>query len=77
MRAIAILPLKSMFLSRFSACVSGGTAYAPGTIDAFVECSYLHGVNVFNAASYVYFWSDGSNCSLVQDSTDTRIDRTP
>jgi hypothetical protein len=51
--------------------VAGG-----GTLDAYVECSYLHGVNVFLADSFVVFSSDG-NCVVTPDPVVRRIDRTP
>src|SRR6476469_138445 len=36
----------------------GGTPNNPGGLDAYVECSYLNGVNVFLADSFVFFSSD-------------------
>ena len=53
----------------------GGTPFNPG-VDAYVECSYLHGVNVFLADSYVVFSSDGA-CTVTPDAGIRRIDRTP
>jgi len=46
------------------------------TIDVLVECSYLHGVSIFTASSYVYFSSDGDCVDLGGDLY-TRIDRSP
>ncbi len=53
--------------------------YAPaggGVLDAYVECSYLNGVNVFLADSFVFFSSDGA-CAVTPDPVVRRIDRTP
>ena len=54
----------------------GGTAANPGGLDAYVECSYLNGVNVFLADSFVVFSSDG-NCVVTPDPVVRRIDRAP
>jgi len=54
----------------------GGTGINPGGLDAYVECSYLNGVNIFLADSYVFFSSDG-NCFVTPDPVVRRIDRTP
>lgn len=54
----------------------GGTAAAPRRLDAYVECSYLDGVNVFAAGSFVLLSSDGS-CTVTPDPIVRRIDRTP
>jgi len=48
-----------------------------GRINALVECSYLHGVNVFGAGSYVYFQSDAASCTVQKLAVDARIDRSP
>jgi len=53
----------------------GGTAYNAG-ITLYAECTYLHGVNVFGASSYVAFSSDGV-CTVTRDPVRARIDRTP
>jgi hypothetical protein len=53
----------------------GGTAFNRG-IDAYVECSYLTGVNLFLADSFVAFSSDGA-CVVTPDPVVRRIDRTP
>lgn len=45
-------------------------------IDAYVECSYLNGVNLFLADSFVVFSSDGA-CVVTPDPVVRRIDRTP
>jgi hypothetical protein len=37
----------------------GGTPQHPGGIHAEVDCSYLHGVDVFPAASFIVLSSDG------------------
>lgn len=39
-----------------------GTYYNQESINALVECAYLHGVDVLGASLYVYFESDASNC---------------
>jgi hypothetical protein len=54
----------------------GGTGFNPGGLDAYVECSYLNGVNVFLADSFVVFSSDG-NCTVTPDPAVQRIDRAP
>ncbi|HEX4959531.1 MAG TPA: hypothetical protein VF173_01735 [Thermoanaerobaculia bacterium] len=54
----------------------GGTPSNPAGLNAYVECSYPHGVNVFPAGSTVLFTSDGA-CTLTQDPVVRRIDRTP
>jgi hypothetical protein len=54
----------------------GGTTNAPRRLDAYVECSYLNGVNVFSAGSFVLLSSDGS-CTVTPDAAVRRIDRTP
>lgn len=54
----------------------GGTSWAPGLLNAYFECSYLHGVNVFPAGAYVYFRSDGV-CTVSMDPIRSRIDRMP
>jgi hypothetical protein len=53
----------------------GGTAFNNG-IEAYVECTYLHGVNVFPADSFVIFSSDGV-CAVTPDPPRRRINRTP
>ena len=55
----------------------GGTSFNPGSINALVECTYLHGVDVFGASSYVYFESDASNCNIEKVTVAERIDRSP
>lgn len=54
----------------------GGTMARPRRLDAYVECSYLNGVNVFSAGSFVLLSSDGS-CTVTPDPAVRRIDRTP
>jgi hypothetical protein len=53
----------------------GGTPFNHG-IDAYVECSYLNGVNLFLADAFVSFSSDGL-CTVTADPAVRRIDRTP
>lgn len=50
--------------------------YVFGGLDAYVECSYQHGVNVFPADSFLIFSSDGA-CVVTPDPGVRRIDRTP
>jgi hypothetical protein len=54
----------------------GGTPVNPGGLDAYVECSYLNGVNVFPADSFAFFSSDGA-CVVMPDPVVRRIDRAP
>jgi len=54
----------------------GGTTSAPRRLDAYIECSYLNGVNVFPAGSFALLSSDGS-CTVTPDAAVRRIDRTP
>lgn len=57
-----------------------GRAYnysgVPGKLDAYVECSYLNGVNTFLADTFVVFSSDGA-CAVFPDPVVRRIDRAP
>lgn len=55
----------------------GGTPYRLGHISALIECSYLHGVDLFGASSYVYFESDATGCTIEKVAVDARIDRSP
>lgn len=54
----------------------GSLPWAPGLLDTYHECTYLHGVNVFLAASFLSFSSDG-NCVVTPDVARSRIDRSP
>jgi hypothetical protein len=54
----------------------GGTTSAPRRLDAYIECSYLNGVNVFPAGSSAILSSNGT-CTVTQDPAVRRIDRTP
>ncbi|HEV8579189.1 MAG TPA: hypothetical protein VGX68_08900 [Thermoanaerobaculia bacterium] len=54
----------------------GGTAQNPGNLDAYVECTYLHGVDIFGASSFLSFSSNGA-CVVTPDAVRSRIDRTP
>lgn len=54
----------------------GGTPWVPGLLDTYHECTYLHGTNLFLAASYISFSSDGV-CTVTPDLARNRIDRTP
>lgn len=53
-----------------------GTAFNQN-LRALVECSYIHGVNVFPAASFIRFNSDGNSCSIVDLGITSEIKRTP
>jgi hypothetical protein len=54
----------------------GGTPQNPGHISAEVDCSYIHGIDVFPAGSYIALSSDG-NCSVTDLGTQDSINRTP
>ncbi len=54
----------------------GGTPNNPKHIDAYVQCTYLDGVDVFGAGSFVLFSSDGT-CTVTADAVRSRIDRVP
>lgn len=53
----------------------GGTGWNAG-ITVYLECSYLHGVNVFPAGSFIDLSSDGT-CTVTPDPVRSRIDRSP
>ncbi len=53
-----------------------GTPSNPRHLNAYVECTYPHGVDVFLADSFVNFSSDGQ-CRVTPDTARRRIDRTP
>ena len=54
----------------------GGTPQSPGHISAEVDCSYIHGIDVFPAGSYIVLSSDGA-CSVTDLGTQDAINRTP
>lgn len=54
----------------------GGTPQSPGHISALVDCSYIHGIDVFPAGSFIALSSDGS-CSVTDLGTQDAIHRTP
>ncbi len=54
----------------------GNPIWTPKVIDAYIECTYLNGVNVFLAGSWLAFSSDG-NCFVTPDVPRSRIDRSP
>ena len=54
----------------------GGTPENPGHISALVDCSYIHGVDVFPAGAFIALSSDGS-CSVTDLGTQDVINRTP
>ena len=54
----------------------GGTAWSPGNIDTYLQCTYLHGVDVFPAGAYIALSSDGT-CTVTPDTIRSRIDRMP
>jgi len=51
-------------------------SYGSSEINAWIECSYLHGVNMFWAGAYIMFASDGT-CSIKKKGRSSRIDRSP
>ena len=53
----------------------GGTPWSTG-LRAYVECSMLHGVDVFPADSVLWLSSDGA-CTVTPDAPRNRIDRSP
>lgn len=55
----------------------GGTGVNPNNIDAYIQCSYLHGIDAFGASSFIHFASDGNNCIIIPDGSRSRIDRMP
>jgi hypothetical protein len=55
----------------------GGTSSRPGHMDALIECTYLHGVDIFSAGAYVHFESDGTGCVVERRTVDMRVDRSP
>ncbi len=54
----------------------GGTPQNPNSINAEVDCSYLHGVDVFPAGSYITLSSDGT-CTVTDLGKRDSINRTP
>lgn len=54
----------------------GGTPQNPRNLHAYLECTYLHGVDVFGAGSFVTLSSDGV-CTVTPDPLRSRIDRSP
>lgn len=55
----------------------GGTPSNPGNLDSYVECTYLHGVDLFGASAFVIFASDAPGCVVTPDPIRPRINRTP
>lgn len=55
----------------------GGTPQNPKNMDTYLQCSMLHGVDVFGAGAYINITSDASNCVVTPDAKRSRIDRTP
>ena len=55
----------------------GGTPQNPGNMDTYLQCSMLHGVDVFGAGSYINIVSDASSCTITRDAKRSRIDRAP
>jgi len=51
--------------------------YGANPLDAYVECTYIHGINVFPASSFLIFASDAANCTVTPDPVRSRINRTP
>jgi len=51
--------------------------YGANPLDAYIECSYIHGVNIFPASGFIIFASDAGNCTVTPDPVRSRINRTP
>jgi len=49
----------------------------PSPLDAYVECTYIHGINIFPASSFIIFASDAAACAVTPDPVRSRINRTP
>jgi hypothetical protein len=49
----------------------------PSPLDAYVECTYIHGINIFGASSFLIFASDAAACTVTPDPIRSRINRTP
>ena len=47
------------------------------TLVALIECSYLHGINVFPAGAFLSVYGDGGICSSTDLGSVDQIDRTP
>lgn len=54
----------------------GGTPENPRNLHAYLECTYLHGVDIFGAGSFIGLSSDGI-CTVTADPLRSRIDRSP
>lgn len=54
----------------------GGTPQNPRNLHAYLECTYIHGVDIFGASAFVVLSSDG-NCVVTLDPLRSRIDRSP
>ncbi len=55
----------------------GGTPQNPKNMDTYLQCSMLHGVDVFGAGAYINIVSDATNCTVTPSVKRSRIDRTP
>jgi hypothetical protein len=51
--------------------------YGANPLDAYIECTYIHGINVFPASSFIIFTSDAAACTVTPDPVRSRINRTP
>jgi hypothetical protein len=47
-----------------------------GSVHTYLECTYLHGVNIFGASAFVDLSSDAA-CNVIADPLRSRIDRSP
>lgn len=47
-----------------------------GSVHTYLECTYLHGVNIFGASSFIDLSSDAA-CNITPDPLRSRIDRSP
>lgn len=55
----------------------GGTTDNPGNMDTYLECSMLHGVDVFGAGSSINITSNASSCTVTADNGRVEINRAP
>jgi hypothetical protein len=51
--------------------------YGANPLSAYIECTYIHGINVFPASSFLIFASDAAACTVTPDPIVRRINRTP
>ncbi|WP_225888705.1 hypothetical protein [Myxococcus xanthus] len=61
----------------FSAPARVFTYSSSRDMNALIECSYLHGVNIFPAESFLLVESSGGACSVTDVGITEEIDRSP